>query len=103
MAIAAKGCEGIWVETASILKEAVRLYESRGHLAVDRIATTRCDRVYLRLTFNLGFHQRIILPLRPCTHHISGFSDTLNPISSLSRLYYWLLFPSLLTKETNRR
>jgi putative acetyltransferase len=47
-AIANQGFTGIWIETASILKEAVQLYESRGYLAATGIETARCDRVYVK-------------------------------------------------------
>lgn len=52
-AIAAKNFEQIWIETASVLKEAVKLYESSGYQPSTGVETARCDRVYvkqLRLT-----------------------------------------------------
>lgn len=47
-AIAHQGFTAIWIETASILKEAVQLYESRGYLAATGVETDRCDRVYVK-------------------------------------------------------
>ncbi len=46
--IAARGFEEIWIETASILKEAVCLYESRGYQPTTGVETKRCDRVYFK-------------------------------------------------------
>ncbi|MFM1842984.1 MAG: hypothetical protein RLZZ490_1722 [Cyanobacteriota bacterium] len=48
MAIADQGFTAIWIETASILQEAVQLYESRGYIAATGIETDRCDRVYVK-------------------------------------------------------
>lgn len=45
-AIASRGFREIWIETASILKEAVFLYEKSGYLAATGVETQRCDRVY---------------------------------------------------------
>ena len=45
-AIATAGYRVIWIETASCLKEAVGLYESRGYEPATGIETARCDRVY---------------------------------------------------------
>ena len=36
----------VWVETATVLKEAVRLYEKNGYEPVDSVETDRCDRAY---------------------------------------------------------
>lgn len=47
-AIAAKGFEQIWIETASVLVEAVKLYESSGYLPAQGVETARCDRVYVK-------------------------------------------------------
>ncbi len=44
-AIAARGFEQIWVETASVLVEAVKLYENNGYQAATGVETPRCDRV----------------------------------------------------------
>lgn len=49
MAIAARGFEQIWIETASVLVEAVKLYESSGYLPAQGVETARCDRVYVKL------------------------------------------------------
>jgi putative acetyltransferase len=49
--IAAKGFQQIWVETASVLKEAVQLYERNGYQPTTGVETARCDRVYVK---NLG-------------------------------------------------
>ncbi|MCP6759022.1 MAG: GNAT family N-acetyltransferase [Fischerella sp. CENA71] len=48
-AIARRGFQQIWIETASILAEAVKLYESNGYKAATGVETTRCDRVYVKL------------------------------------------------------
>ena len=45
-AIAARGFKEIWLETATVLKKAVRMYESSGYLQVTGVETTRCDKVY---------------------------------------------------------
>ncbi|NEP16912.1 MAG: GNAT family N-acetyltransferase [Leptolyngbya sp. SIO4C1] len=47
-AIAARHYQEIWVETATVLKEAVRLYEKNGYLPADGVETPRCDRVYYK-------------------------------------------------------
>lgn len=49
MAIAQKGFQEIWLETASILKEAVQLYETNGYQAATGVETKRCDRIYLKV------------------------------------------------------
>jgi putative acetyltransferase len=41
-------CE-IWIETASILAEAVQLYETNGYQPATGVETSRCDRVYVKL------------------------------------------------------
>jgi len=46
--IAAKGFREIWIETASVLKEAVKLYESNGYQAALGVETPRCDRIYVK-------------------------------------------------------
>ena len=43
-----KGFAEIWIETASILKEAVVLYERSGYEAATGVETLRCDRVYVK-------------------------------------------------------
>lgn len=45
-AIAQKGFRTIWLETASILKEAVILYEKNGYQPASGVETARCDLVY---------------------------------------------------------
>ena len=44
--IAQKGFYEVWIETASILKEAVQLYETSGYHPATGVETQRCDRVY---------------------------------------------------------
>lgn len=46
--IGAKGFREIWIETASVLKEAVKLYESSDYQPADGVETARCDRVYVK-------------------------------------------------------
>lgn len=46
--IASRGFEQIWIETASILTEAVKLYESNGYLPTTGVETSRCDLVYVK-------------------------------------------------------
>ena len=46
MAIAIKDYQEIWLETASILKEAVKLYELNGYQPANGVETERCDLVY---------------------------------------------------------
>jgi putative acetyltransferase len=38
----------IWIETASVLKEAVKMYETSGYLPTTGVETPRCDRVYVK-------------------------------------------------------
>jgi putative acetyltransferase len=47
-AIIQKGFSEIWIETASVLKEAVILYEKSGYEAATGVETDRCDRVYVK-------------------------------------------------------
>lgn len=47
--IADQGFREIWVETASVLKEAVGLYESSGYLPTTGIETERCDLIYSKV------------------------------------------------------
>ena len=47
-AIAFKGFQQIWIETASVLVEAVNLYETSGYQPADGVETSRCDRVYVK-------------------------------------------------------
>lgn len=46
--IASLGYREIWIETASVLKEAVQLYESSGYQPTTGVETARCDRVYVK-------------------------------------------------------
>jgi putative acetyltransferase len=46
--IIARGFQQIWIETASVLKEAVRLYENSGYRLSPGVETARCDRVYFK-------------------------------------------------------
>jgi putative acetyltransferase len=43
-----KGFRQSWIETASVLREAVQLYESSGYQPSTGVETARCDRVYLK-------------------------------------------------------
>lgn len=47
-AIATRGFSQIWIETASVLAEAVKLYESSGYQPGSGVETERCDRVYVK-------------------------------------------------------
>ncbi|BAU42577.1 GNAT family N-acetyltransferase [Leptolyngbya sp. O-77] len=47
-AIARSGYTQIWIETASVLKEAVLLYERQGYEPANGVETARCDRVYVK-------------------------------------------------------
>lgn len=47
-AIAIRGFRQIWIETASVLKEAVKLYESSGYQPSTEVETHRCDRAYVK-------------------------------------------------------
>lgn len=47
-AIATRGFQQIWVETASVLKEAVNLYERSGYQPSLEVETQRCDRAYMK-------------------------------------------------------
>ncbi len=48
-AIIAKGFDQIWIETATVLKEAVQLYEHNGYQPSTGVETARCDRVYVKM------------------------------------------------------
>jgi putative acetyltransferase len=48
-AIAKLGYQQIWIETASVLAQAVKLYETSGYQPAEGVETARCDRVYLKL------------------------------------------------------
>jgi putative acetyltransferase len=47
-AIAIKDYQEIWLETVTILKEAVKLYERNGYKPATGVETARCDLVYLK-------------------------------------------------------
>lgn len=47
--IAAQGFLEVWIETASVLKEAVKLYESSEYLPAMGIETERCDLIYSKV------------------------------------------------------
>ena len=46
--ILAHGYQEIWIETASVLTAAVRLYEANGYQPATGVETARCDRVYVK-------------------------------------------------------
>jgi putative acetyltransferase len=46
--IAQNNFQEIWVETATVLAKAVKLYESSGYLPATGVETARCDRVYVK-------------------------------------------------------
>ncbi|MGF1541796.1 MAG: GNAT family N-acetyltransferase [Pleurocapsa sp.] len=47
-AIAKGNYQEIWIETASVLVEAVKLYENNGYQPATGVATARCDLVYVK-------------------------------------------------------
>jgi putative acetyltransferase len=47
--IATRNFEQIWIETASVLAEAVKLYENSDYQPAAGVETERCDRVYLKV------------------------------------------------------
>ena len=47
-AIICRGFKQIWIETASVLSEAVKLYENNGYKPARGVETERCDKVYLK-------------------------------------------------------
>ena len=47
-AIAIKDYQEIWLETATILKEAVKLYDRNGYQPTSGVETARCDLVYVK-------------------------------------------------------
>ncbi|WP_017659924.1 GNAT family N-acetyltransferase [Baaleninema simplex] len=50
--IANWGFKQIWIETASVLAEAVRLYEKFGYQPATEVETPRCDRAYVKTLTN---------------------------------------------------
>jgi putative acetyltransferase len=55
-AIAHRGFQTIWIETASVLQAAVKLYESSGYQPADGVETSRCDRIYVKTLTRLHDH-----------------------------------------------
>ena len=47
-AIARKGFQEIWIETASVLREAVILYQKNGYQPASGVETARCDLVFVK-------------------------------------------------------
>ncbi|NJM62916.1 MAG: GNAT family N-acetyltransferase [Oscillatoriales cyanobacterium RU_3_3] len=47
--IADRGFDEIWIETATVLKEAVKMYENSGYQQETGVETKRCDRVYMKV------------------------------------------------------
>ena len=47
-AIARQNYQEIWIETASVLVEAVKLYENNGYQPATGVETDRCDLVYVK-------------------------------------------------------
>jgi putative acetyltransferase len=47
-AISAQPYQQIWIETASVLAEAVQLYERNGYSPATGVETARCDRIYMK-------------------------------------------------------
>ena len=43
-----QGYQQIWIETASVLVEAVALYEKSDYQPADGVETARCDRLYVK-------------------------------------------------------
>ncbi len=52
LAIAKKNYQEIWIETASVLVEAVKLYENNGYKPATEVETDRCDLVYVKKLCN---------------------------------------------------
>ncbi len=46
-----RGFTELWIETASVLQEAVMLYEKSGYQPMTGVETARCDRIYLKTLF----------------------------------------------------
>ncbi|MGQ4648428.1 GNAT family N-acetyltransferase [Lyngbya aestuarii] len=47
--ITQRGFQEVWIETASVLKQAVQLYESSGYQAATGVEAARCDRIYVKV------------------------------------------------------
>lgn len=48
-AISAQAYQQIWIETASVLAEAVQLYERNDYSPATGVETARCDRIYMKV------------------------------------------------------
>ena len=46
--IASQGFLEIWIETASVLQEAIKLYEKNGYQPATGVETDRCDLIYVK-------------------------------------------------------
>ena len=46
--IGSRGFKEIWIETASVLTEAVSLYKKYGYKTATEVETTRCDLAYIK-------------------------------------------------------
>ena len=46
--IATQGFSEIWIETASVLQEAIKLYETNDYQPATGVETDRCDRIYVK-------------------------------------------------------
>ncbi|PSR13522.1 GNAT family N-acetyltransferase [filamentous cyanobacterium CCP3] len=53
-AIQRRGFDEIWLETASVLKAAVGLYEASGYEPATGVETARCDRIYRKNLIQSG-------------------------------------------------
>ncbi|UBF27726.1 GNAT family N-acetyltransferase [Kovacikia minuta CCNUW1] len=52
--IVTRNFDQIWIETASALREAVKLYETSGYQPATGVETERCDRVYIKFLKGTG-------------------------------------------------
>lgn len=53
-AIKANNYQEIWIETASVLKEAVQLYEMNGYQLTEGVETERCDLAYVKYLYSVS-------------------------------------------------
>lgn len=60
IAIASRGFQQIWIETASVLTEAVKLYQSNDYQPATGVETSRCDRVYVKTCIALIFRGTLL-------------------------------------------
>lgn len=51
-AIVSRGFQSIWIETATVLSQAVHLYEHNGYEIASGVETPRCDRIYFKSLTN---------------------------------------------------